>query len=59
MDAMNKFTVLRQRCLGERLLRILPSAKTVSASLKSASFLRQSPVVNYLLFTCSLLVNHL
>jgi len=52
MSGTNEFAVLRQRCLGKRLVRNLLSAAPVSASLKSASFLRQSPVVNRL---CSII----
>ena len=40
------------RCRQRRACKPL-SMKTVSVSRESASFLRQSPVVNHLLFTCS------
>jgi hypothetical protein len=49
---MNKFTVLRQRRVRRRMAWHLISGEKGSASLKAASFLRQSPVVNHLLFTC-------
>ena len=54
MDGMSEFTLLSHKLNRRRLAWDLCSAEMMrSIGLGFASFLRQSPVVNHLSFTCS------
>ena len=54
MDRMNKFTVLSRKLNRRRLVWGPCSVEMMAPiDLGFASFLRQSPVVNHLSFTCS------